>query len=102
MYETVYIYIYGPISTRAKPYPAKLIYLNFQPLEVVSRYRDQQPHVVENYIYLLNLRTNIYKSACLHSHFIHNDSGLSPPDALKHRFTSLKTDLIFLQLVFLN
>ena len=23
---------------------------------------------------------------------------LSPPDALKHRFTSLKTDLIFLQL----
>ena len=23
------------------PYPAKLIYLNFQPLEVVSRYRDQ-------------------------------------------------------------
>ena len=28
----------------------KLIYLNFQPLEVVSRYRDPQPQVVyENY-----------------------------------------------------
>ena len=33
-------------------YPAKLIYLNFQPLEVVSRYRDPQPQVVENYSYL--------------------------------------------------
>ena len=29
----------------------KLIYLNFQPLEVVSRYRDSQPQVVENYSY---------------------------------------------------
>ena len=28
---------------------AKLIYLNFQPLEIVSRYRDPQPQVVENY-----------------------------------------------------
>ena len=26
-----------------------LLYLNFQPLEVVSRYRDPQPQVVENY-----------------------------------------------------
>ena len=32
-------------------YPVKLIYLNFQPLEVVSRYRDPQPQVVENYSY---------------------------------------------------
>ena len=31
------------------PYPAKYIYLNFQPLEVVFRYRDPQPQVVENY-----------------------------------------------------
>ena len=29
------------------PYPAKVIYLGFQPLEVVSRYRDPQPEVVE-------------------------------------------------------
>ena len=31
------------------PYLAEEIYLNFQPLEVVSRYRDPQPQVVENY-----------------------------------------------------
>ena len=29
------------------PHLAKLIYLNFQPLEVVSRDRDPQPQVVE-------------------------------------------------------
>ena len=33
-------------------YPAKIIYLNFQPLEVVDRYRDPQPQVVENYPYV--------------------------------------------------
>ena len=42
-------------------YPAKFIYLNFQPLEFVFRYRDPQLQVVENYLYLFNLRTNIYK-----------------------------------------
>ena len=31
------------------PYTAKLIYLNFKPLEVVSRQRDPQPQVGENY-----------------------------------------------------
>ena len=31
------------------PYPATFIYLHFQPLEVVSRYRDPQPQVIENY-----------------------------------------------------
>ena len=42
--------------------PAKLIYLNFQALEVMSRYRDPQPQVLENYSYLFNLRAEIYKS----------------------------------------
>ena len=37
------------------PYPAKLVYLNFQPLEVVSRYRDPQHQVIENYPYMFNL-----------------------------------------------
>ena len=41
---------------------AQLIYLNFQPLEVVSRYRDSQPQAVGNYSYLFNLRPNIKKS----------------------------------------
>ena len=31
------------------PYPAKVIYFNFQPLEVVRRYRDPQLQVAENY-----------------------------------------------------
>ena len=31
------------LSNKFNPYPAKLIYLNFQALEVVSRYRDSQP-----------------------------------------------------------
>ena len=38
------------------PYPADLIYLNFQALEVVSGYRDPQPQVLENYSHLYNLR----------------------------------------------
>ena len=58
------------------PYPTKLIYLNFQPLEVVSRYRDPQPEVAENYSYLFNLRLSIYKYWCLNSHFIPNKSDL--------------------------
>ena len=37
------------------PDPAKLIYFNFQPLEVVHRYRDPQPQVVENYSYSVKL-----------------------------------------------
>ena len=28
---------------------AKFIYLNFQPVEIVSRYSDPQPQVRENY-----------------------------------------------------
>ena len=39
------IYNYHPVN----PYPAKLIYLNFQPLEVVSRHCDPQLQVVKNY-----------------------------------------------------
>ena len=31
------------------PYTVKLFYLTFQPIEVVSRYRDPQPPMVENY-----------------------------------------------------
>ena len=43
----------------------KLIYLNFHPFEIVSRHRDPQPEVVENYSYLFNLIQNIYKSCFL-------------------------------------
>ena len=57
-------------------YPAESIYFKFHPLEIVSRYRDPQLQVAGNYSYLLNLRTNINKSCCLHSHFSLNSSGL--------------------------
>ena len=40
MFYVTYIHI--------NPRRAKLIYLNFQPLGVVSRYRDPQPQMVEN------------------------------------------------------
>ena len=35
-------------SNQINPYPAKLNNLNFQPLEVVPRYRDPQLQVAEN------------------------------------------------------
>ena len=41
------------------PYPAKVIYLNFNSLEVVSRYRDTQLQVAENSSSLFNFSTNI-------------------------------------------
>ena len=47
------------------PCPAKVIYLNFHPLEVASRYRDPQLQVGENYPYVVNLGQNICKSWCL-------------------------------------
>ena len=58
------------------PHPVKLIYLNFQPLEVVSRYRDPQLKMGENYAYLFNLRSNICISRCLNTHFVPNISDL--------------------------
>ena len=58
------------------PYPAKLFYLNFHPLEVVSRYRDPQLQVGENHAYLFNLRSNICKSLCLNTHFVPKNSHL--------------------------
>ena len=39
---------YLPLWNCFNPYPAKLIYLNFQPLEVVSHYLDPQSEVIEN------------------------------------------------------
>ena len=42
--------IWRPQILAFNPRPAKLIYLNFHPLEVVSRYRDPQLQVDENYL----------------------------------------------------
>ena len=49
---------------------ANLSYSNFHSLEVVSRYRDPQLQVRENYSHLFDLRPNICKSWCLNTHFV--------------------------------
>ena len=49
------------------PLPAKLFYLNFHPLEVVSRWQLQ---VSENYSDLTKWRSTLFKSCWLMSHFI--------------------------------
>ena len=43
------LYLIDPLHTKLS------LYLNFHSLEVVSRYRDPQLQVGENYLYLLNL-----------------------------------------------
>ena len=53
-----------PRTVKVNPSPIKLSYryLNFHPLEVVSRYCDSQLHVNENYLYLSNLGSSICES----------------------------------------
>ena len=64
------------IIQRCKGYPDRLNYLNFQPIEAVSRYRDPQPQVVENLSYFFSFEhTYICKSGCLDAHFIPNNSN---------------------------
>ena len=52
----------GEGATRLNPFRAKLSHLHFHPLEVVSRYRDTQLQVAENYSYFSNFTPNICKS----------------------------------------
>ena len=49
------IYIYGLSTTRVNLLPAKLSHITFYPIVVVSRYRDPQLKVSENYSYSFNL-----------------------------------------------
>ena len=51
---------------------AKLSYLNFNQLEVVSRYSDRQFQIGDNYSYSFNVRPKIWKSLCLNIHLIPN------------------------------
>ena len=44
------------------PFPAKFIYSNFQPLEVVSDYRNPQLQVSKNYSYLFSFSLHICMS----------------------------------------
>ena len=54
------------------PLTAKLFNLNFHPLEVVSRWRDPQLQVSENYSDLTEWRSNVCKYCWFMSHFIFN------------------------------
>ena len=54
------------------PSTAKLFNLNFHPLEVVSRWRDPQLQVSENYSDLTKWMSALFKSCRLMSHFIFN------------------------------
>ena len=52
------------------PLTAKLLNLNFHPLEVVSRWRDPQLKVSENYSDMTEWRSTVFKSCWLMSHVI--------------------------------
>ena len=54
------------------PLTAKLFNLDFHPLEVVSRWRDPQLQVSENYSDLTKWGPTVFKSCWLMSHFILN------------------------------
>ena len=54
------------------PLDAKLFNFNFYPLEVVSRWREPQLHMSENYSDLTKWRSTYFKSCWLMSHFIFN------------------------------
>ena len=61
----------GPTLT-LNPLTAKLFNLNFHRLEVVSRWRDPQLQVSENYSDLTKWRWTVFKYCWLMSHFIFN------------------------------
>ena len=67
------VYHLGGQSTHLfNPLTAKLFNLNFNPLEVVSRWRDPQLQVSENYSDLTKWRSTVFKYCWLMSHFIFN------------------------------
>ena len=66
------LYRFNISRASVNPLTAKLFNLNFHPLEVVSRWRDPQLQVSENYSYLTKWRSTLIKSCWLMSHFIFN------------------------------
>ena len=74
MVEAFIMLTYKPwchVKIPCNPYRANLI---SQPLEVVSRYREPQLQVAENYSYLFSLAQTIYKHWSLNTHFVPNDN----------------------------
>ena len=62
MESQIQIATFAIVTHNLIPYAAKLFYLNFHPLEVVSRYRDPQLQVDTIHSYLFIRRPNIFKS----------------------------------------
>ena len=67
--EVIY---WGELHQVLNPLTAKLFNLNFHPLEVVSRWRDSQLQVSENYSDLSKWSSTVLKYCWLMSHFIFN------------------------------
>ena len=59
--HTLVSMVYTKIFQRFNSLSAKLFNLNFHPLEVVSRWRDQQLQVSENYSDLTKWRSTLFK-----------------------------------------
>ena len=69
------IWLHVQVPIRINPSAAKLFDWNFHPLEVVSRWRDPQLQVGENYFIwqkILFFKLTIFKSCWLMSRFILN------------------------------
>ena len=69
MYRVCLDYTEGYSSASLNPLPVKLFNLNFHPLEVVSRRRDPQLQVKENYSDLTNLEVEKFKIVLLNITF---------------------------------
>ena len=71
----VFLYMYTTKTLKDvlfNPFTAKLFNLNFHPHEVVSRWRDPQLQVSENYSDLTKWRSTIFKSCWLMANIIFN------------------------------
>ena len=58
----LFFMVYKTTFRRVNPLTAKLFNLNFHPLEVLSRLRDPQLQVSENYSELTKWRLTLFKS----------------------------------------
>ena len=63
---------YKRVYLAVNPLTAKLFNFNFHPLEVVSRWRDPQLQVDENYSDLTRWNSTLFKSRWLMSNFVFN------------------------------
>ena len=70
--RSMHVNVHEKCIVQLNPLTAKLFNLNFHPLEVVSRWRDPQLQVSENYSDLTKWRSTVFKYCWLMSSFIFN------------------------------